>query len=83
LIAIFKIVLILHIVGGTFGLLTGSINIARKKGDKNHKRIGKLFYVSMLTAVISSLVLSYLNPNYFLFMVGLFTLYMVVSGQHY
>lgn len=34
-------------------------------------------------AGFSSLVLSCLHPNYFLFMVGLFTLYMVSSGKRY
>jgi uncharacterized membrane protein len=80
---IFEIFLVLHIVGGAIGLLTGMLNILRKKGDKNHKFIGKIFFVSMLTTGISSLVLAYLNPNYFLFMVGVFTLYMVCSGQRY
>lgn len=37
----------------------------------------------MLTAGISSLILSYLHPNSFLFMVGVFTLYMICSGQRY
>ena len=80
---IFNIFLILHIVGGSVGLLTGMINILRKKGDKNHKIIGKIFYGSMLTTGISSLALAYLRPNFFLFMVGVFTLYMVTSGQRY
>ena len=80
---IFKIFLILHIVGGSVGLLSGLLNIIRKKGDKKHKIIGKLFFVSMLIVGASSLVLSFLHPNYFLFMVGVFTLYMVSSGQRY
>lgn len=79
----FKIALILHIAGGIIGLLTGLINVIRKKGDKNHKILGKLFYYSMLTAGFSSLALSSLRPNYFLFMVGVFTLYMVSVGQRY
>jgi uncharacterized membrane protein len=75
--------LIIHIAGGSIGLLTGLLNIFRKKGDRNHKLIGKLFFVSMISAGISSLVLSYLKTNYFLFMIGVFTLYMVSSGQLY
>lgn len=79
----FKIFLIVHIAGGSIGLLTGLLNIIQKKGGKKHKLIGRFFYFSMLVAGLSSLVLSYLKQNYFLFMVGLFTLYMVVSGQRY
>lgn len=78
---IFNVFLILHIVGGSVGLLTGMLNILRKKGDKNHKLFGKIFLISMLTAGISSLILASIHSNYFLFMVGVFTLYMVGSGQ--
>jgi len=80
---IFKVFLILHVIGGSLGLFSGMINIIRRKGDKNHKIVGKVFFVSMLAAGISSLILSYLHPNSFLFMVGVFTLYMVSSGQRY
>lgn len=80
---IYKVFLVLHIVSGSVGILSGILNIIRKKGDKNHKLIGKLFFVSMLSVGISSLVLSCLHPNYFLFMIGVFTLYMVSSGQRY
>ena len=80
---IFKILLTLHIIGGALGLVTGTINLVRKKGDKNHKRTGKLFVYGMLTAGFSSLMLSILHPNYFLFIVGVFTVYLVGTGNRY
>jgi uncharacterized membrane protein len=80
---IFKVFLILHIFGGSVGLLTGMLNMIRKKGDKNHKLVGRVFLISMLTSGISSLILASIHTNYFLFMVGVFTLYMVGSGQLY
>jgi uncharacterized membrane protein len=80
---LFKTFLTLHIIGGAVGLFTGTINIARRKGDKSHKVIGKIFSYSMLTAGISSFVLSILHPNYFLFMVGAFTVYLVGTGHRY
>lgn len=79
----FKLLLIIHIACGSIGLLTGLFNIIQKKGGKSHKILGSVFYFSMLFAGFSSLMLSCLHPNYFLFMVGLFTLYMVSSGQRY
>lgn len=79
----FNVVFIIHIVGGSVGLLTGLMNLLRKKGDINHKFVGKIFFISMLTAGISSLVLASLHSNSFLFLVGIFTLYMVCSGQLY
>ena len=80
---IFKIFLILHIAGGSIGLLTGTINLIRRKGDKNHKRVGKIFAYSMLTAGFSSFALSVIHPNYFLFMIGVFTIYLVGTGYRY
>ncbi|MGB0424756.1 MAG: DUF2306 domain-containing protein [Flavobacteriales bacterium] len=81
--AVFKVFLIIHIVCGSVGLLTGVLNVLRKKGDKYHKYVGKAFLISMLSAGISSLVLASIHQNHFLFMVGVFTLYMVSSGQLY
>jgi uncharacterized membrane protein len=79
----FKIFLILHIIGGTVALLTGTINLVRHKGDKNHKLVGKFFTYGMLAAGFSSLVLSYLHPSYFLFIVGVFTIYLASTGNRY
>lgn len=81
--SIYNVSLILHIVSGAVGLLTGFVNIFRKKGDKNHKLVGKLFSYSMLTTGFTSLLLSVIHPNYFLFIVGVFTLYLVGTGYRY
>ena len=80
---LFKIFLALHIAGGSLGLITGTISLVRKKGDKPHRAIGKLFSYGMLTAGSSAFVLSVLHPNYFLFIVGVFTIYMVSTGYRY
>ena len=80
---LFKTFLILHIIGGSVGLFTGTINLLRRKGDKNHRLVGKIFAYSMLTAGFSSLVLSIMHPNYFLFMIGVFTIYLVGTGYRY
>jgi uncharacterized membrane protein len=80
---LFKAFLTLHITGGTVGLFTGTINLVRKKGDKKHKLTGKIFTYAMLTAGFSSFALSIIHPNYFLFMVGVFTIYLVGTGNRY
>lgn len=80
---IFNLLLVLHIAGGYVGLMSGILNIIRPKGDKTHKIIGKLFFFSMLLTGFSSFMLAWIHPNYFLCMIGIFTLYMVVSGQRY
>jgi uncharacterized membrane protein len=78
---LFQIILIIHITAGFLVLFSGFFNIAVKKGDNKHKIMGRFFYYPMLTAGFSALSLSGLRPNNFLFMVGIFTLYLVVCGQ--
>jgi len=73
----------LHIVSGSIGLLSGTINLVKKKGDKPHRLIGKVFFVSMTLAGVSSLILASIHPNQFLFVIGVFTLYQVLTGQRY
>lgn len=80
---LFQLFLILHIAGGFTGLIIGSYVLIRKKGDILHKKTGQVFFWGMIAAGISSLVLAVLNPNSFLFMIGLFTLYMTITGIRY
>jgi uncharacterized membrane protein len=75
--------LILHITGGALGLICGTINLLRRKGDKLHRLAGKIFVNAMLLAGFSAIALSILNPNYFLTIVGVFTLYMIGTGYRY
>lgn len=79
---IFPTLLILHIVGGGAGLIFGTITAVVKKGSKPHLISGIVFFWGMLTASLSALILSWLpgHENLFLFAVGGFTLYMIVSG---
>ena len=80
---IFNILLVLHIIGGTLGIVCGTINIIRKKGDKPHKNVGKIFLYSMLVTGISSLILATMHPNNFLFIIGIFTIFLVGTGRRY
>ncbi|WEK21017.1 MAG: hypothetical protein P0Y49_07675 [Candidatus Pedobacter colombiensis] len=80
---LFKMFLMLHIVAGTIGLMSGTINIIGKKGGKRHRVIGLIFLYSMLIVSVSAFVLSILHSDYFLFIVGVFTLYMTSSGTRY
>ena len=80
---LFSILLILHIAGGAIGLITGTINLIRRKGDRIHKLIGRIFTYGMLITGFSALGLSILKDNYFLFIVGVFTIYLVSTGNRY
>lgn len=80
---IFKILLITHIACGGASLILGLIQLIIKKGDKRHKLIGNIYFFVMLTAALVALPMSYLHPNYFLFIIGVFTSYMLLTGKRY
>ncbi len=80
---IFKILLLTHIVCGGTSLLLGAIQLLTKKGDKRHKIIGNIYFFTMLFAALVALPMSYLHPNYFLFIIGVFTSYMLLTGKRY
>ncbi|HCL06556.1 MAG TPA: hypothetical protein DHW64_11605 [Chitinophagaceae bacterium] len=79
---LFSILLMLHIAGGGAGLIAGTIAASVKKGSKPHLLAGIVFFWGMLTASLSALALSWLpgHENLFLFAVGGFTLYMILTG---
>ena len=80
---LFKFLLFVHIFAGVIGLVSGTLNIIRKKGDKKHKLIGKFFLYSMLLNGIFGMLMTILHPNLFLFIIGVFTIYMVATAQRY
>ena len=80
---IFTILLIIHIIAGSIGLLTGTINIIKKKGDKAHKSVGKFFFYSMLMNGFAGLIMSLIHRNDFLLIVAVFSIYMVATGQRF
>ena len=80
---LFIILLIIHIVGGSTSLLVGLVVLLLRKGDKRHKLLGSIYFYAMLTASLIAIPMSYLHPNYFLFIVSIFTTYMLLTGKRY
>lgn len=80
---LFTILLVIHIVAGSIGLFTGTMNIIRKKGDKLHKSVGKFFLYSMLVNGFAGLIMSLIHTNYFLLIIAVFSIYMASTGQRY
>ena len=78
----FKIFIALHAIGGFISLIAGTISVIARKGNLWHKKAGMVFYYGMLVAGISGIVASLLpdHNNPFLFVVGLFSVYLVLSG---
>ncbi len=79
----FKLLLLTHVIGGSVSLLLGLFILVLKKGTKKHKLIGSIYFYAMLVTAIVALPMSYLHPNYFLFIIGIFTSYMLLTGKRY
>ena len=77
---LFKTILILHILSGFTSLLLGTIVLIRKKGDRLHKKLGFIFTLTMVVTGLCAFYLAFIHPNIFLFVVGVFTIYLAISG---
>jgi len=77
---LYKLLLYGHIAAGTLALLSGTISLIRRKGDSKHRFIGNIFLYNMLAVGASSFFMAVYRPNPFLFMVGIFSTYLVSTG---
>lgn len=78
-----RILIYIHAFFGGLGLITGMLSILVKKGAINHKKAGKVFSYSMVISSVISLFIARMphHENLFLFLIGIFTVYMVLSGN--
>lgn len=78
-----KTLIYIHAFFGGLGLIAGVISILVRKGGKVHKLWGKIFSVGMITSSLLSLIVASFpgHENMFLFLIGIFTIYMVLAGN--
>ncbi len=74
--------IIIHAVFGGIALLAGGMAISVRKGSSTHKKSGKVFFFSMLFSAAISLIVALLpnHENPFLFSIGIFSAYFLISG---
>ncbi len=77
---LFKMFLTIHIISASISLVAGALAAIAVKGSKIHKRSGRFFVPGMLVATLSAVVLSWLHPNTILMGIGIFSLYLTLSG---
>ena len=72
----------IHAPLGGIALFAGGIALVAKKGSQLHKKSGKVFFYSMLISAIAAFIISVLpkHENPFLFSIGLFSSYFLISG---
>jgi uncharacterized membrane protein len=71
--------LILHIAAGSLAFATGSIALLARKGATVHRRVGMVFFVSMLVMSTSALYLSILHQPGTIFS-SIFTFYLAATA---
>jgi hypothetical protein len=76
-IAILKVA---HIAGGFLGLVIAPVAMWAYKYGRAHRTAGYAYVAAMLLAVSTSLVLAYVRSSLFLFLIGLFSGYLSISG---
>ncbi len=77
---ILRILLIIHIAGGTTALVSGLVAMLTHKGGVAHRRAGKIYFWGMTGVFISAVVLSLAKDNIFLLLVGFFSYYLTARG---
>ena len=77
---LFTGILYTHIVAGGLALLAGPIAMFNQDGGKLHRKSGIIYFYSMMFIFVSSIILSIVRENWFLFMVGIFSCYLVLTG---
>jgi len=75
-----RILLIIHIAGGTTALVSGLIAMLTHKGGTAHRRAGKVYFWGMTGVFISAVILSLAKDNIFLLLVGFFSYYLTARG---
>ncbi|MCC9136577.1 DUF2306 domain-containing protein [Pontibacter silvestris] len=79
---LFTVLLILHITAGTISLISGPVSMANRKGGKQHRFTGKVFFYAMMLVSVTAVSMAVL-PNHhssFLLIIGIFSAYLVSSG---
>jgi hypothetical protein len=75
-------ILVLHIGGGSVGILSGAMAMVARKGSRLHRRAGHLFFVSMLVmSAIGAAVSPFLpRAQWGNVVAGVFTFYLVATA---
>lgn len=80
---VYTALLIIHISGGSLALLSAVGAISTKIFDIGHVwhvRSGRLFFIGMTLVFLTTVPMTFLKPNLFLFLIGIFSFYLAWSG---
>jgi uncharacterized membrane protein len=72
--------LLVHIIGGMIGFLSGTVALVARKGARLHRWSGDVFVVSMLVMSASGASLALMRSQRFNFLGGVLTFYLVATA---
>ena len=83
--ALYTPLIYLHILCGSIALVVGPLTLVAKKGGKIHRLMGKIFATSMILNGAAALLIAITpgHQNFFLFAIGVFSLYLVGTGYRF
>lgn len=76
-----SVFLVLHALAGAGALSTGTAIAFFNKGDRRHRMLGQWFVRCMLTVGGTAFFLSTVRPSPFLFVIGVFSVYVSLMGR--
>lgn len=74
------IILPIHIVAGTLGVLSGAAALLFRKGKRAHRTAGSVFVVAMLIMGASASILAVMKPQPGMVVGGLMTIYFIATA---
>jgi uncharacterized membrane protein len=78
--SLLKIMLVLHIISGFLSLTCGLFSMLNKKGARQHRLTGKIFFFGMTGVFVTATFIALVKNIPFLLMVGFFSYYLACSG---
>lgn len=75
-----RVMLMIHIAGGTTALTSGLVAMFTLKGSKPHRLAGKIYFWGMTAVFVGAVIVALGHDKPFLLMVGFFSYYMTVRG---
>ncbi len=79
--ALTTLAIVVHVAGGTIGLVSGTIAIFARKGGVLHRAAGTVFVVSMLIMAVFAAYLGVVVPDQLVnLVIGTFTFYLVATA---
>ncbi len=72
--------MMIHVVTGTVGVLSGAVALFARKGATVHRGAGVVFFVTMLISAGVGAVIALMMPEMITMLAGVFTCYLVTSS---